>query len=199
MSDENRNENANESDDANENDDGDQDDPLAGLDPQARRLVDRANNQAATRRRELASVREQLDARDRELQELRQAHESEQEKAVREAEERGALQATQTLAPRLLEADLAIAAAGRLRDPQDAAGLLPRETLDALLRVEETSERRKLADAAIADLLEAKPYLATDDANGSKGGGLVTQGGRSGGQPTGVVKSPDEWLRGSKR
>lgn len=161
------------------------------LSPEARRRVEEANAEAAARRHELKAMREELET-------LKRERESDAERLTREAEERGAERAAGEYAPRLLEADLAIAAAGRLRDPQDAVGLIRASEREELLGLTDRDERRKRADAIISALLEAKPYLAADTDNG-KGGGLVTQGARSGGAPGRSAKSPDDWLREEAR
>ena len=173
------------------------DDPLAGLDDRARRIVEAANSEAAARRHELTEARQALADRERQLTELRQQQESDQERLVREAEERGATQRESELAPRILEADLAIAAAGRLRDPQDAVGLLSPAAREELLGIADTSARRSRAVTLIGELVEAKPYLGLEEKN-DRQGPLVTQGGRSR-QPSRVEGTPDDWLRGKAR
>jgi hypothetical protein len=170
------------------------DEQLAQLDPQVREWIELANAEAAARRHDVVRANEKLSGREQELEELRKAHESEQERVVREAEERGKQAAAGEYAPRLLEADLAIAAAGRLRDPQDAVGLISSEARQELLELRDREARRKRADAVIEELLEAKPYLAAERSD-DRGKGLVTQGARSSGWPSRSATNPDEWLR----
>lgn len=172
------------------------DDALAGLDDRTRALVERANTEAATRRRELRSEKQKREGVERELAELRAAQESEQERLVREAEQRGFERAV----PMLLEAEMAIAAAGRLRDPGDAARLIGEDVRTELLAMTDPTARRERAVQAVEELIEAKPYMAVDANGGSPPatGDLVTQGGRSSQRP-GESSSPDAWIRGQHR
>jgi membrane protein involved in colicin uptake len=163
---------------------------LDSLDERSRRLVERANAEAATRRRETRAAEQRAQALERELAEHRQAQESETERLVREAEQRGFEKA----APMVLEAELAIAAAGRMRYPQDAARLLPDSTRAELLAITERDARAKAATKAVDELLSARPEMGLD-ANGGATPPLVTQGARSGSAPKSTPQDPDEWLR----
>lgn len=171
----------------------DRSDELDGLDERARRLVERANQEAATRRRETRAAEQRASTLERELAEYRQQQETEQEKAVREAEARGVA----SVAGRLLDAELTIAAAGRMRYPQDAGRLLTSSQRDELLAIENDDERAKRASELVDELLKARPEMALVDANGHRP--TVTQGARSGSVPSSTPSDPDAWLRSAGR
>jgi hypothetical protein len=170
-------------------------DDLEGLDDHARKLVERANSEAAARRRDARTAEDARAKLEAELAEFRQAQESEAERRDREAEQRGYDKAIGELTPRLLESVLIGVAAGRLRDPTDAA-LIPARTRQELLELTDPDEQRRQAVKAIDQLVEAKPHLAAEPVN-DRAGPLVTQGGRST-QPSRVATDPDEWLRGRR-
>lgn len=140
----------------------------------------RLRDELARVRAEAAAHRhEKQEARD-ELDRIRREHETEQERLVREAEERGRAEAEaeyrETVAANELKlvANAVIAkAAGRFADPEDAVLYLPLEKL-----VAETDERKRgaLIEKYLAELLERKPHLA--NGTGSRQP-LVAQGGRS--------------------
>ena len=167
---------------------GGEDDELAGLDDHARRMVERANSQAAAFRHELRSAQQAYER-------LQRQHESEQERAIREAEERGR-QAAQADTNRIVaeyERRLATAAiraraAGGFADPDDAVRMLD---LDQLLAERDERRREQQVDKALAALLEAKPYLARER---ERAGVLISQGGRS--QPPDGRPRERSWLRG---
>jgi hypothetical protein len=161
---------------------------LEGLDERARRLVERANAEAAQRRRELREAQTRAQTAERELATYRQAQETETEKLIREAEQRGAA----SVAGRLLDAEVTIAAAGRMRYPQDAGRLLSEARRAELLAIEDSDERARAAEAAVAELLEARPEMSLETNGGTRP--LVTQGGRSA-PPGSSPKTPDDWLR----
>lgn len=168
-------------------------DELSQLDDKSRALVERANAEAARFRRELRVATGAREAAETQLAEARKAQETETERLVREAEQRGFEKA----APRILEAELAIAAAGKLRDPSDAARLISDATRDELLAITDSAARRKRADEIVDELVEARPYMAveqtTTPANGDDRG-LVSQGGRSRSTARQTV-DPNQWIR----
>jgi len=178
-------------------DPNDQGDDLAGLDDHARGLVERANREAARFRREARTSEERATAAEGELAQLRQTQESEQERLVREAEERGMQAGFERAAPLLLDADFAIVASGRMREPADAARLISAETRAELLAMDDAEARRRRASEIVDELIEARPYMAVaangDQQSGSGRAPLVTQGARSG-KPRGDA-DPDAWLR----
>ena len=171
-------------------------DDLASLDDRSRTLVERANAEAARYRRELRQATSRTSAIERELADARQASESETERLVREAEARGFERA----APMILEAEFAIAAAGRMRNPADAAALVPEDVRAEILGMSDPAARRRRAEEAVNEILEARPYMAVepDTANGSSGS-LVTQGARSRQAPTKTPNDPNAWLRDEAR
>ena len=114
---------------------------------------------------------------------------------MREAEERG----FQRAAPMVLEAVLAVAAAGRMRDPEDAARLVDESVREELLTLDSEGRRRR-ASEAIDALLEARPYLALngDESTTSTRGTLVSHGARSTTRARGGGTA-DDWLRDEAR
>ncbi len=173
----------------------DDDTYVAGLDERARRLIERANTEAARFRHELRTSQEQAEQANARLTRLEREHESEQERVIREAEERGHASAQGEIDKlrasyerQLATLAIKARAADRFADPDDAIRLLP---LDELLAEPDERTRDQRIDKALADLLEAKPYLARDQARRPP---LVTQGGRSE-QPNGRPRERS-WLRG---
>jgi len=126
--------------------------------------VKRANNEAAKYRVRLREV-------EGEVEQLRQAAMSEQERAVAEAYDRGRSEERAEWEPRVQEAMVRSIAAPLVRDPEDVVAMLSWDGDD-------TEDSIK---AKVAALLEAKPYLAltseppTPIAQGTRGGG-TTQG-----------------------
>jgi hypothetical protein len=167
---------------------------LGDLDERSRGLVERANREAAERRRELRAAQAERDQARRELAEMRQASESESERLVREAEDRGRSAAAETYERRLAEADVVAVAAGRMRDPRDAVAYLD---LSELVDVSDLEDRRRIIGDQLDRLLESKPYLALDDSNGTRGP-LVSSGGRSE-PPASGAQTPDAWIRKHSR
>ena len=165
-------------------------DPLAGLDEDARKLVVKANAEAAARRRELRAEREAREKAEQALAEHRRSQESETERLVREAEQRGYEKA----APLVLEADMALAASGRMRNPEDAGRLLAEHDREELLKMGDQGKRRERASALVAELLESRPYLALTEPERDNGPGLVRQGPRST-EPGPTAQDADAWLR----
>lgn len=171
-------------------------DDLADLDDRARALVERANNEAAARRRDLRAAEAARDRAIRERDEARQSAESDTERAVREAEQRGHDAAAQVYERRLVGADIIAAASGRLRDPHDAAAHID---LDPIITETDADRRSRMITDELDRLLDAKPYLAAPQ-NGGAGGPLVTQGGRSTAPgDRAATTNPDEWLRRQAR
>lgn len=162
---------------------------LAALDDRSRALVERANAEAAARRREIRQLEQQLEQHTAELERHRRESETESERLVREAEQRGRDTASAEYERRLATSAVIAGAAGRLRDPADAAAHLDVDAIAAAKPDDQPALITRLLD----DLLTAKPYLALDATNGGSGA-LVSQGGRS--QPPGSSPgTPDAWLR----
>jgi hypothetical protein len=167
---------------------------LTGLTPEAQAAVREARKEASGYRRRLRETEQRL-------QSLEQERESETDKAVREAEQRGREAALAEAQTKLLRAEVkAAAAARRFRDAADVMHLAS----DGELLGEADDERRdKLLADELDRIAEAKPYLL--DSGGDNGEqreqrGLVSQGARSGKQPSGSGTSdPDAWLRRKRR
>jgi hypothetical protein len=163
-------------------------DPLAGLDDNARMLVERANSEAAAMRHSLRENQAALEA-------LQRKHESEQEKMIREAEERGRKAANvdheQTITGyerRLAEFAIHARAAERFNDPGDAVLNL---SVDEIVAETDPQRRNEKIDNALTTLLEQKPYLGRSAPPPRQP--LVTQGGRS--EPPNGKSRDRQWLR----
>jgi flagellar biosynthesis/type III secretory pathway protein FliH len=173
------------------------DDELTDLDDRARRYVQTARSEAAAYRHERNELRQRAQTAEERLQALEREHESEQEKLVREAEERGRQEGqaevdklTADFQRQLATMAIKAKAADRFNDANDAvAALREAGTLDDLLSEPDERKRDQAVDKALADLLEAKPYLGRGERRP-----LVTQGGRSE-QPNGRPRERS-WLRG---
>lgn len=111
-----------------------------------------------------------------ELDQLRKANETDTEKAVREAEERGRTTALASVTTRLVSSEIRVAASPKLRDPADAEALLG--------DVSRFADKDGNVDAtaigkAIDDLLKSKPYLGKNATGALEGGGRTTSSGFS--------------------
>jgi hypothetical protein len=162
---------------------------LANLDDHTRRYIERLTGEATTHRHARRNA-------EQELERIRREHETEQDRVVREAEERGraAAQAEHTDVVAGYERRLATErirgkAAGRFADADDAVRLLD---LDRLLAETDERRREQAVDKALGELLEQKPYLATGRSGAPPP--LITQGGRS--QPPDGRPRERSWLRG---
>jgi hypothetical protein len=155
--------------------------------------VEEARREAVKYRRDLRAAQAAHDETRKELEQLRAENESAQEKAVREAVAAARAEEAQRWAHKLLEAEVAVRAAGKLADPGDAIRLL---AVDDLLSEEDEQARARKVDQALDDLLEAKPYLAANGQTQQRQGAkdLITQGARSTQAPK-AEGSPDDWFR----
>jgi hypothetical protein len=155
---------------------------------------DAVRREAVENRRRLRAAEAAHDDTRKELERLRAQNESENEKALREAADEARRDEAGKWSRRLLEAQVAVAAAGRLNDPADAVRLLP---VDELLGEADDDARERRISDAIDKLIEDKPYLAAqpDGERGRRDRELVTQGARSGAPGGGKSGSPDDWLR----
>jgi hypothetical protein len=163
-------------------------DELAGLDDNARMLVERANSEAAAMRHNLRESQAALEA-------LQRKHESEQEKMIREAEDRGRQaanvdyqQAITGYERRLAEFAIVARAAERFNDPGDAVLNL---AVDEIVAETDQQRRYEKIDKALTTLLEQKPYLGRTSIVPRQP--LVTQGGRS--EPPNGKSRDRQWLR----
>jgi len=138
---------------------------------------------ASEGRSDAARYRHRLRETEAEAEGLRREAMSEQERAVAEAYDRGRSEERAEWEPRVTEARLRALAASVMRDPDDAVAMIRLEPGDG-------DEEMK---AAIARLIEGKPYLAIDAAPAAPATDIA-QGQRSGGVAS---SDPESWLRGT--
>lgn len=162
--------------------------PEDSISPEARALINAANSEAAARRKELRETQEKLEA-------MARQNESDQERAVREAEERGAASKQQEIerlqaehARELVLLSIRAKAAERFADPDDVVRLLG--DTDEIVSVEDERARAVRITQALDQLAESKPYLLRQ--NGERPP-LVSQGGRS--DAPGTRTRERSWLR----
>jgi hypothetical protein len=151
--------------------------------------------EAIENRRKLRAAESAHDETRKELEQLRAERESAEEKAVREAVDAARGEERAKWQRRLVEAQVAARAAGKLTDPADAVHLL---SVDELLAEEDEDKRERLMDKALDELVEQKPYLALNGTRERESGRLVTQGARSRAPVTGD-KTADDWFRSRGR
>lgn len=166
------------------------------LDDKAKARIEELTREATKARRELRAAQQVTDQTRRELEQLRVEHESEQEKAIREAVEEAKSDLAAEYRRERLETRLTAAAAGKLHDPADAARHLD---LDALLKQD---ERDLDYDKLIADLAKDKSYLAVEENGGtSSRAGVATQGARQQltREQAASAGDADAWLRSRRR
>jgi hypothetical protein len=141
----------------------------------------------------LANERKRREQTQGELDELRKAAMSDNEKAIAEAKAAGRAEAMTEVNARLLAAEVRAVAADRLADASDAVRLLD---LDDLANTDGTPNEKAIV-AALDKLVEAKPYLAkaVPAAGGGPPASRPPQGARDGGQ----AEAPDDFIRRSVR
>lgn len=110
----------------------------------------------------------------RDLDQLRQQVESEQERVVREAVAAAKAEVSGQYQGQLLQEALRAAAGGILNDPSDAVRLID---TDGLLDDNGMPDRSAIT-SRVADLLEAKPYLAAVKPTTQQPGGSAEAGSR---------------------
>ena len=122
-----------------------------------------------------------------ELARLQERTKSDEEKALDAARKEGREEANKTANARILRAEVTAVAGGKLADPSDAPRYLDLSEFEV---ADDGSVDRKGIDAAIAQLLKEKPYLAAKPARptGDAGGG--PQGSGDGEGP-----DMDSWIR----
>lgn len=107
-----------------------------------------------------------------ELAKLKEASQSEQERAIAAAVKEAETRVSSTFAPRLVAMGIKSAAAGKFQNPADAAALLGSKVADFVSDDGEVDEAA--IDKAVDDLLKERPYLgaakvATDMDGGQRG------------------------------
>jgi len=132
--------------------------------------------------------KKRADAAEAELDKLRKATQSEQEKAIAEAKAEGRSEALDVANARFVKAAVITAAAGKLADPSDAAALL--DLSDFKVDDDGNVDEKAIA-AAIEKLVETKPHLAGKGAGRPSGDG----GGGPRGDPAGGSKSMNDLIR----
>lgn len=137
------------------------------------RALVREREAAAEARREAAAVKAELET-------LRAAHQTDQEKALTAARAEGAAEVSAKFANQVLLSEIRVAAAGKLADPTDAVRLLDltKFTVAADGTVDVTA-----ITSAIDALVQSKPYLAAGKSPAAPGSG--DQGRR--GNPAGEI------------
>lgn len=164
-------------------------DPLDGVDPHVRELLDRANGEAKQRRLHERQLEEELARRDRE-------RETEQERIIREAKQEAIAEKDAEIDAlkkehlrEQVKSRLIAAAAGKLRDPNDAAAYIdPAQIVDE----DDDAKRETLITERIAKLVKDKPYLAAETSGPRPP--LVAQGARTG--QSSARPQGHRWLRG---
>lgn len=111
-----------------------------------------------------------------ELEKLRAASMSEQEKAVAEAFDKGKTEAASAIQIERVRDKIEAKAGGKLADPEDAAALLG--DLSRFVQDDGTIDTSGIGKA-IDDLVKSKPYLSVQPGNGSGEGGPRGQGSRT--------------------
>lgn len=144
----------------------------------ARASAEKSARDAETERKKLADK----------LAEFENANKSENEKAIenarKEADEAARAEVSGKFEQRLLESNVLVRAAGKLADPHDAVQLIDLDVLKSEAG-EGNEVEDKAIDAAIAALVKAKPYLATD----AKSGAGSPDGGPRGNRPAQLTQA----------
>jgi TolA-binding protein len=164
--------------------------PAAAADESQSKLEYELKSEVVKHRRDARTAQQANDELRGEIERLRLQHESEQEKAIREAVEAKEAELRQEFGLERLHNRLRVLAAGRLRDPEDAVlhlgAALAADVDDAAL------------GEALEQLLKERDYLAAPAAGvlALDGAGLVTQGARSTAPSANIRESsPDDWIR----
>lgn len=111
-----------------------------------------------------------------ELEKLRTASMSEQEKAVAEAFGKGKAEAASAIQLERVRDKIEAKAGGKLADPEDAAALLG--DLSRFVQDDGTIDTSGIGQA-VDNLVKSKPYLSVQPGNGSGEGGPRGQGSRT--------------------
>lgn len=153
---------------------GSQQTPAAGASTGSGDLGDAGKRALNIERDAREAAEKEAKAAKAELEKLRAASMSEQEKAVAAARTEGKTEALKTANARLLAAEVKAAAAGKLADPSDAVSMLDLSKFEI---DDDGNVDLKAVSAAIAKLIEKKPYLAANRPGSFDGG---ARGGQSG-------------------
>lgn len=110
-----------------------------------------------TERKARQKAERDLKAMQKQLDDLQAASLSEQERAVKEAEDRGRTEALGSANARILRAEVKALAGGKLADPEDAVRLLDLTEFDVS---DDGTVDTKAISSAIDELVKQKPYLS---------------------------------------
>ena len=105
--------------------------------------------------RDLKAERTKRQKLEADLAAIKQQHETDQERAIREAREEAANEVRTEFATERLADRIRVAAAKKLNDPEDAVRLLDLDAFDA-----SSDSLASEIEAQIGSLIESKPYLA---------------------------------------
>lgn len=166
---------------------------LVALDAERER-VNEARKEAGDRRKREREL-------ERELETLRTQGLSESEKAIADAKRSGAAERDAEWTARYLREAVTAAAGGKLRDPDDAYGLLEANGALVELRELEPDRMREAARTHVDKLLESKPYLAVaaGETDGGRSFGALTAGVRGRLEGGGGAGDESDWLRKAAR
>lgn len=134
-------------------------------------LGDAGKKALAAERAAAKAAEKRAKALEAELEKLRLANASAEEKAVAAARAEGRTEALTAANARLVRAEVKAAAAGVLNDPDDAVNLL---NLDEFEVDEDGEVDAKAIKAAVQRLADAKPYLAAGAKPAALPGGGAT-------------------------
>ena len=162
--------------------------------------LERERLELAEVRREAAKRRSRERELEAELETMRAAGLTESERAIAEAKRAGAAERDAEWRELYVREAVTAAAGGKMRDPDDAFGLLERDAL-VELRELEPAAMREAARGHVERLVEAKPYLGpeVDELSGRTLSGALTPGVRDRQAAGGAEPGADDWLRRSAR
>lgn len=131
-------------------------------------LGDAGKRAIAAERQAAATAKAEAAALRAELEELKRTTMSDSEKALDAAKIAGRNEATATLQAQILRTEVRVAAAGKMKNPADAAQMLD---LSKFTVAEDGTVDTKAIESAIDELVKDKPYLAGATPAGSGDGG----------------------------
>lgn len=118
----------------------------------------------AERTARAAAERENKELKKR-LDKLEEANLNEVERAIKQARDEAASEAVATANKRIIQAEVKVAAGGKLSDPADAIRFLD---LDQFTVDDDGNVDTDAISSAIDELVKGKPYLAADPAAGAR-------------------------------